>query len=363
MKKAGILTFHEAINYGAVMQAYALKTAIGDKAEIIPYRSEHISKGYNLLRRFIKGNLKSKVAFLLFENWNAASKKKKFQRFVRNNLVSSERIILANEVETIGKEYSVVISGSDQVFNLECTGNDFVYFLDFNMPDNVKRVAYAASFGSRSVPEQYKKEIKQAIDKFDGLAVREKAGQEIINNLTDKESIVVLDPTLIIDRKYWIKLAEQASIKKSKYVFVYTITYDKDLLLFAKKIAGNDKTVIYVGPISRDLPKGIKCIKNCGPEEWLAYIKQSVYVVTNAFHGIALSLAMQKQVYIGFPPGVKAENNDRIYNIVEKFGLQNRLYKEFTRLENMSYEQINDKMNHERKYSLEYLEKNVLRYL
>ena len=48
-KKIGILTFHNAHNYGAVLQAYALKTKLnrmGYKAKILNYQNPYIARLY-----------------------------------------------------------------------------------------------------------------------------------------------------------------------------------------------------------------------------------------------------------------------------------------------------------------------------
>lgn len=361
MGKVGIVTFHEAINYGAVMQAYALKQAIGDSAEIIPYRSKHIYNGYNLCRRFFKSSFKGKVAFILDENISAFKKKKKFIKFRREYLGIGKTFVEKEKMCDICADYDVIVTGSDQVFNLDCTGNDFTYFLDF-VPLNCKRVSYAASFGSCSIDDKFSEKIKDCLLNFNYLSVRECAGQEIIEKLIGKKSKLVLDPTLLIDRACWERLATEPKSRIS-YVFVYMIQYDRDLLLFAKKIAGKERKVIYVGPGARNNLKGIKRVVACGPQEWLGYIKNADVVVTNAFHGIALSLSLMKQVFIGLPPYSKPTDNDRIYNIISMFDLENRLYSGADLISNINYDKVNIKMSEMKRDSLNFLSESVLKYI
>jgi hypothetical protein len=357
MGKIGILTFHEAINYGAVMQAYALKTAIGESAEIIPYRSQHIYNGYHLIRRFKRANLKEKIAFILSDNVGAYIKKRKFQQFVQEHL-GVNKALSSSEVANYVNSYDVVVTGSDQVFNPDCTGEDYIYFLD--IPEiKSKRVSYAASFGSNLIRKEYHEKIKDCLNNFDDISVREIAGQEIVKKIANREAKLVLDPTLLIDREYWEKLAVSPATKQP-FVFVYAIEPDLALMKFAKEVAGTARKVIYVGPGMRHFPKGIKRIESCGPQEWLGFIKNADFVVTNAFHGIALSLAMMKQVYIGYPPYAGMSANDRIKNIVSIFQLENQIYTQCDMRNKIDYNSVNSKMNLIRTESLDFIKNCII---
>ena len=145
-KKVGIITYHNAINFGAVLQSYALNRYInncGVECETIDYHSNKIDSSYRLIR-YQKGNLK-----LLLNSFigikNNILKKIRFNKFKKNIVISKckydcDNVVSANDV------YKTFITGSDQVWNLDLN-DDVNYYLDFVNGDN-KRNSYAASFGN-----------------------------------------------------------------------------------------------------------------------------------------------------------------------------------------------------------------------
>ena len=268
------------------------------------------------------------------------------------------KAISGSEIVNYVNRYDVVVTGSDQVFNPDCTGEDYVYFLDIPGMES-KRVSYAASFGSDMIRKEYRERIKNCLNSFDDISVREHAGQEIVKKIANREAQLVLDPALLIDRAYWDKLAVLPKTKQP-FVFVYAIEPDLELVKFAKEVAGTSRKIIYVGPWMRHLPKGIKRIEACGPQEWLGFIRNAELVVTNAFHGIALSLAMMKQVYIGYPPNAGMSANDRLKNIVSIFQLENRIYTQCDLQSKIDYDSVNSKMNLARTESLDFIKNCII---
>ena len=129
----GILTFHEALNYGAVLQCYGLYHSlelIGAESEIIDYHCEQIYNNERPVSAFEVRNINTLVNFLFFSRIKRR-KKKKFDRFLKTNMAISSNKYARNNIKECNNYYSHFIVGSDQIWNLKLTGNDLTYYLDF----------------------------------------------------------------------------------------------------------------------------------------------------------------------------------------------------------------------------------------
>ena len=128
--KAGILTFHRAINYGAALQAYALvhtMNLLGFEAELADYRNPHIENSFHKLS-FSKVNSPKKAASFMLGYCRMRKKKNAFKSFMQLS-PTGEYCADTNALKNAG--YDVFVTGSDQVWNPECTGFDKTFFLDF----------------------------------------------------------------------------------------------------------------------------------------------------------------------------------------------------------------------------------------
>ena len=166
MKDIGILTFNRAINYGAVLQAYALKTALSAMAdaELINYRSPHIERLY----RASLTSPASLVRAVVFGRRNG-----RFRTFIRE--ISSRTVYGEKTVRSA--PYARLVVGSDQVWNTACTGADLVY-LPLGMPQ-AKCYAYAASFGRATLPPEEEPLFRRALSGLSVCSVRERSGADI----------------------------------------------------------------------------------------------------------------------------------------------------------------------------------------
>ncbi|QFJ56301.1 polysaccharide pyruvyl transferase family protein (plasmid) [Pseudobutyrivibrio xylanivorans] len=129
--KVGIITFHRAVNYGAVLQAYALQYAVeklGHKAEILDYRCEEVDRAASPLLGFRKGEgFKTATKKLIFRTRKNVS----FNSFMKNYIHLSKKAVTHEDLVKLSKEYDSFFTGSDQVWNYGCAGNDKAFFLDF----------------------------------------------------------------------------------------------------------------------------------------------------------------------------------------------------------------------------------------
>lgn len=125
MGKIGILTFHEADNYGAILQAYALYKTVDKSAsvEVVNYHNRFIIEQ---VRKISQGNIIRKAIGVLFK----IRKHMAFQRFSKRNINISKGYDIST-IKECNHEYDAVFIGSDQVWNIECTDSDRTYFGDF----------------------------------------------------------------------------------------------------------------------------------------------------------------------------------------------------------------------------------------
>lgn len=344
MKKIGILTFNRPINYGAVLQAFALKEKINafNKVEIINYICPYIE---NLYKPFHGNKLKGIICFILNNKRN-----KKFYNFI--SAISSERIYGRETLRQA--DYEKIIVGSDQVWNYYCSGKDETFLL----PNfKIKKYSYAASFGVNELPEKQVPFFKEQLSKFRYISVREKTGQDICGSQLGLSAEVVLDPTLLLTKEEWVgRFHIQA--KNKKYILVYAFEKSKELTAVAKYISKLTGLPIYSISVRTKDFFGNKAIKGAGPKEWVELFYNATFIVTDSFHGTAFSVNFNKTFY------AFAQNNraSRIIDLLEMLGLQNRLnpmLEEVNPETEIDYNSVNEKLEVERKKSIAFIEKII----
>ena len=219
--------FHEQ-NYGTKLQACAMQTIfsnLGYEVEVIDYL--HTSS--------FKGKLKSLVSPSKVANKLKNVKQKKnnssspeylrcigernraFNSFVNGNINTTRPFRNLDELGRYSKRYDAVICGSDQIWLPSHIKNGY-YNLSF-VPDGVKRIAYAPSLGISSLEQKDRKMYAEFLGRFDALSCRENSGCEIINSISKKQAVVVLDPTLMVERDEWDRLRGYKLIIEEKYFF------------------------------------------------------------------------------------------------------------------------------------------------
>lgn len=356
--KIGILTFHKAKNYGAILQAYALHTALKKNnidSEIIDYDCDYFRESYKILslkNRSIKNIIKQ----LLLFNYKR-QKYKKMENFIKKNMkLSANKNILKSTMKKVSNNYEKIIVGSDQVWNLNCTNGDLTYFLDFEKSKE-KKYSYAASFGKSSVTKNEKKIYKKYLSDFNKISVREKDGKKILDEILNEKVKVVSDPTLLLNRNEWDNICSERLIEKN-YILVYTLYSSPEIREFAQKKAKEENLDIVV--IQSDLKREIKkskVIRNAGIEEFISLIKHANYVITNSFHGTIFSLLYNKEFYISLIKGDNAPNS-RIENLLKEYKVEQRIidYNEYEKdKKKIEYENVNKKIQENKKESLDYL--------
>jgi len=357
--KVGILTFHKANNYGAVLQAYALQETIrsmGHEVEIIDYKQEHISKKYRKIRINFSGFAPfiRSIASTIIHFRNLSIIGNNFNSFRKENLLISKE-----SYDNLDKiyGYDAYISGSDQVWNLKLTGYDKSFFLDFN--NKGKKVSYAASLGQDRISIEDKEFIRKYIDNFDSISVREASAQNILSSLTTKKITRVLDPTLLTDKQVWNKFLTVN--KYGEYILVYSVGQLNNIIRIAHETSEIlDTKILFLTArrIQANLKQKHIHMKVICPSEFLTLLYNAKFIVTNSFHGTAFSVIFNKN-FITIP---HKETGARMIEMLQLLNLKNRIITNENGVDNIIKNEIdyrlpNEILNNEKTESHDFLKK------
>lgn len=356
--RIGILTFHNAINYGAVLQAYAtqqLLSSMGHDAEIIDYHNTYIDNFYakyqfninKLLTLNVLAFIKSIIVSISYYR-----RLKRYRLFYSKINLSEKQYNLGDRID----DYDIIMIGSDQVWNTRLTnGFDDMYWGAFQAPRGSRKIAWAVSMGDADTTGKTE-EIAQRLKAFDRISVREKSLKLFLNSLTDQKIYVTLDPTMLI-KDVWVPLCK--TVKESGYILVYAVKNLPITMTVARRIAKEvQKKIIVINAYPyKSYGNGVK--QSCGPQDFLSYIKHASIVVTSSFHGTVFSILFKKEFFSVIPEN---KSNERINDILFTLGLGDRIVNENKdiRLQNfIDYHDVDKKLSQLREYSLSFLSQSM----
>jgi hypothetical protein len=329
--KLGILTFHWANNYGALLQTYSLCETLkklGYEVEII-----------NLCQKKERKNLRY---YLL---------PKPFYKFRRNYLPVQKQIFYSsNDLRDSKFDHDFFIVGSDQVWNKEITKSQkYSYFFDF-LPKNKKRISYAASFGLSEwiFTNEETNNIKELVNRFNAISIRENSGKNLLKKHLAVEATLVLDPTLLLgDFSNLIS----SKLKDSNEIVCFKFIEDKEFYNFGLKLATLENKNIRLLKNNRPV-HGFKWSPFLSVPQLISHIKQSDLVVTDSFHITCLAIIFKKQIIV-LPANPKRMG--RISDLFKVLNLEDHLYQ--------SYDEVFEKQNWKNKidYDLVSSTLNLLR--
>lgn len=356
--KIGILTFHRAINYGAVLQCYALYRTLSDMGhdvEVIDYRPSQTENDRRLF--FVKRtNLIAKIRILvyhLFDYKYRSEASKIFDKFLNNYLKFSPMV---KSAKNIPNYYDYIFFGSDQIWNPRiCGGFDKVFWGQFPK-EKTKFVSYAASLGTpQNIAIDKWDTINGYIKNFDSVSVREGKLLEYLK--CDVEGKVVLDPTLLASIDIFESIAVKP--KETKYVLLYMLEPDRQAISFAKKLAQQRECkLIRIRAINNRLEKHNEYVtlSAISPEEFLGYFKYADYIVNVSFHGTAFSVIFNKNFYT-----LKSKNFERAYGLLKSLGLEGRfvLSTDKVDMQDIRYDEVNKRLGELKRDSIAYIQKAI----
>ncbi len=364
-KTVAYITRHAISNYGSVLQAYATQTAIekiGYNVVCIDYyRTDE--KIENHINTRLKGtnskwnkNPLTRLVFRVTQKPVYSYAEKRFEKYRKLFKVTDIEYNSEQELIDNPPAADIYMTGSDQVWNSVLCGEvDPVYFLSF-LKGNEKRVAYAASFGGNSVKDKDKAMMSELLKKYDAVTVRENNGVKIAEELGVKAT-QVLDPTFLLTSDEWNKIIPKRECNE-KYVLVYQLHPNKDFVRYAGEFAKAKGLKLY--RVSHCFHHAVRTGKFicCPPvEEFLWYIKNAEYFLTDSFHGTAFAIGLNTQ-FVDCLPGKFSE---RISSILQLIGYENRILKSYDDFsitdKKIDFSAVNEKIAEERKKSYDVLSK------
>lgn len=327
--KVGILTYHRAENYGALLQSYALKTyleGLGHEVSFVDYWPEYHEDYFRIFPRIkFRGCNLAKKAYILYMTlvWGFARHKRKhvFEQFMFEKLGLPARPKYTKPSDVCA-EFDVVFYGSDQIWRKQklpgFPGRDSWYLGSDNII--AKKIAYAASLGASAFESSEETEIVQRLSAFQALSVREESLQESLGRLGVSSTLVV-DPVFLLPSEQWRELAKESTCKTGKYILLYNLLDSQESKVFAEKLAQERHLPV------REITKvfgfrklGSRYIHSASVQEFLNLIDNAEFVVSNSFHGVAISILFKKQFYaVGM--GKRA---DRVKSLLKQLDLVER---------------------------------------
>ncbi len=362
-KKIAIVTWYTNGNHGGTLQAYALQKILnnlGHESEFINYSPQNQSLKYRI-ERFCKD-----LVIDIFKSKVGKTRKSIYQ-FVKQELnISREYISYKVLTEETESNYFVAICGSDQIWANVGDKIEEINYLTFI--DKNKRIAYAPSTGYNRIDESIRERFIDLVKQIRFLSVRENLTAQFIYDVTGCKVEVMLDPSLLLNKEQWeAEIRSHKTDKKTtaKYIFAYFLGGNEKHAKFAYALS--EKTglpVISIDKKNSVLKESDKIVAD--PLEFIGLINNAEYVLTDSFHGVALSVNLEKQfaVFKRFKDGDPNNQNARIINILQKTELQERLIEEDSSIDFI----INNKINYsdasmlleaERKTSLDYLQNSI----
>lgn len=367
--KTGTVTFHASHNYGSMLQAYALQRTLTDVLgvdnEIINFRSEAQKKYYQLQDKKTETKKQKLLKLIIGSNDNALKKKfQLFEDFLEEELTLSQEFNSETEAADYSRKFDYLFSGSDQIWNTYCLDFCWLYFLP---TANGNAIAYAPSMGPDAMNkvsvDNYEK-IKDLVLKFKSLSVREQGTAEVIKVISGQEAEILVDPTLLVDRIEWERLAGKESLVNGDYIFMYHPFVNNEIYKISKNISRYTGLPVIVSNKlfnKADLHNKLtgnhlKYKLDCGPKEFLNLIKNSKYVISGSFHAVVFSIIFQKP-FVALD-GIKDNRMSQILKDTNllKYSIDKDNYIHvFKELENIDFSQSLEYIEKERKRSLEYL--------
>lgn len=320
--KIGILTYHCAHNYGAVLQCYALQSylrSLGHEVFVVDYKPSYFHYGLFVWYKWLSANPVKLINKLLFQTKTFFVQLKRFaafEEFIKKYIAPQSMDFASNE-----SDIDCFIFGSDQIWRQNGESFDPIFWGDFNAAKGAKLVSYAASMGKNSLTIRQQNQIQKWLERFDSIAVRESSLKDLLSPLIKKDIQIVVDPTLLLCSNDWDRIAKCPNYSKP-YILIYQVIENPVTLRLANEAAKElNAEIIELAAKIDDRKSNHKMVYDASPNEFIGWIAHASFVVTTSFHGTAFSLIYQR-------PFISIKQHRlsdlRIQSILETFALPER---------------------------------------
>lgn len=336
-KKVGIITFDRALNYGAVLQAYALRKFLSKydlDVCLIDHQNDNIESQFRLFFTNPKDNNLKNILVSFIKQLIISSRKRNFIIKFNDFRV---RYLNPRKVDEYSHFFRVYF-GSDQIWNDKITNNDNFYWGE---GVNAKEIiSYAASAGNelKTILNH-----KSSLSRFTKIGVRE---EKLMSKVADIgiNCTINIDPVFLLSSDEWKLSLNVSDSKNSKYVLVYSLRDRAKVNLIAEKVAAfYGYKIIEVFPLPT-IRNFLSKYSSVSPEEFIGLIANASFIVTDSFHGTAFSIVFRKPFY-----SIKQQDdkNDRVESLVKVLGLEDRFIKDLNNWPTceMHYSEIEARLN------------------
>lgn len=322
MSKEVVIVTKIGKNYGAVLQAFALKKALnqmGMNVRIVNYALPKTLRTYDILPK-VTGISTLKSFFSSLRVYRSTKKSvNKFLAFREDYFNFTKIYHDFTELQNNPPKADIYITGSDQVWN-PCINFDPAYYLMFGN-ENAIRASYAASIGVDCIPDKYKDEFFKRLSNITYKSVREESAKILLEDL-GISSIVSLDPTLLHNREVYDEIAIEPQISQP-YILLYLLIMPNDVKQYIDNLRKRYPNCILVNIPGRATSERIGDVEmgDIGPREFLGLIKNAKAILTSSFHGTVFSVIYEKKFMSILPK----KTGGRIEDLLCKLNVRDRI--------------------------------------
>lgn len=347
MKKIALVTCYFQHNYGSQLQALATqmifdKLGMENETIRIDGLKPEINKAkykYFLSKILDVSTVKDKMSTVkkvLAAKTNSAYARnlairdRIFTDFANTQFNISDLYSSKADLGRHAHEYAAFVVGSDQLWLPSNIAADY-YTLNF-VPDTIKKIAYATSFGVSSLPHKQAGEAEKFLKRLDAIFVRESSGQRLVKELTGRDVPIVCDPTLLFTAEEWNRKVPAERRVQSPYILCYFLGNNPEHRRFARRLAGQAGCKIVQLPnldeyIRNDEGFADYPLYDVSPLDFIALIRDARFVLTDSFHCTVFSTLFEKPFFSfrRYNNDGMASTNSRIYSLLDTFGIPERL--------------------------------------
>jgi len=360
--KVGVVTFHSANNYGATLQTWALQKVLKDlgaDASVINYHPDVIDALYDPMQLSKGPKRYAKILKLKMQGSKGLKRYNKFQKFLKKNFKLTGDFRTYDQLKAANLALDAYIVGSDQVWNpTHIGGYDPAYYLEFAQA-GAKKISYAASVGTDYINPKYKDNMKNALSTFTAISVRERSIKPAIEELAGRPVEVVLDPTLLLERKDYDEIKVKSSISEP-YILLYMIEKNPQVITLANKLSVSlGMPVIQRRPI-KGLTNELPPFYTADAGEFLGLIEGASYVISNSFHGTVFSIIYGKP----FISMLHSDTGSRVVDLLTELDLKSHIVYDLADFQGISnfkldIEAVSQRLGKMRQSSLAFLKKSL----
>lgn len=356
--KIGILTIQGVLNYGNILQGYALQQILKNMGhDVYLIESSEIRssiKCFNFklkpylapfvyLKRAYRKYIKGEKIYIFYENKIQSSFEYATQHltdFTNKNI----KLHLCDSYEDIKEDtFDMIVVGSDQIWNPLLNKDTLNSFLDFAKNWNIKKIAYAASFGKDNMEDYSSDDIKKCSELaklFDAISVREDSAVKLCREYLGVKAKHLIDPTMLLNKDYYMSIVEQVA-KRENILLKYFLIKDQNKTMIEENIASRLLLKSYSAFNADGVDIGAENVEECivnSPLEWISSFRDAEFVVTDSFHGTVFSIIFNKPFIIVIDDHI---NTIRFKSLLKIFGLEDRLIHNVSELHETHFGEIN----------------------